>query len=126
MIEATTVEQLIAIESSERDRTERESLCQLEKEKEWFPENCLKKLQMELIALAKSRELERIFKTVNRLCLLRYQKIQNVGKLDEILKGRALPEPCRQKLLSHRLDLEYAESSESGPNFVKTSADEDY
>lgn len=125
-MEAESVDQLVAIDAQTKKRQEVEELCQLEITKDWFPENCLQKLALDLERPAQSENLQSFYAKTLKMCLTHYQKVVQVSSVDRILTGKHLPPACRKQLLNHRDDLNYADTGEIGPNIELIKPHEDH
>ena len=79
--------------------------CELEKENQWFPENCLKLWNQSLLEVINPKS-EKDYKYLEKNCEEKVEDITEVGKI-QLLMELLLPVGCRRALERHKKDLEY-------------------
>ena len=114
ILESRNVDQLLQAETNVRVSGELKKACEQEQKNQWFPENCLKMWNRDLLNV-NSKESGENYKRLDKLCQDHVGQIVKMEVLQTFLMDLLLPRNCRKAMQRRREDLQYIQKRDSEP-----------
>ncbi|MCJ8276183.1 MAG: hypothetical protein HRT44_12930 [Bdellovibrionales bacterium] len=109
LISAQNHHQLVEADTKNRKLERDSENCRLEKEKGLFPIHCFRVKEMQIEAPINTKVFKAQLRELNRLCIIRINKIHKLELIEDLLRSPFINSECRNRLRVHKSDLEYSE-----------------
>ena len=102
-----TLNHLLKVEKEATDYEKIHQGCEVERQKKFFPKNCLKKLDLDMLSMDKPEAVTKVYEEIQGLCREQTSQILSLHHLHSLLKLTSLSPVCRKALEERQKDLDY-------------------